>query len=266
MSIFKNRTVVGALCILLSLLISFGVAPLFNRSISETVEIVRVTRDIRAGDMITTDMVSVVRVGGYNLPNNVIRQLDSVVGRYATAGLVAGDHILAPKLSDFPAAENAHLYSQDGNRKAISITIRSLATGLSGKLQRGDIVSVIAPDYRRHGQTVIPPVLQFVEVINVTASSGNDANVGDRADSDDRELPATVTFLVTVEQSRVLAELEADGRVHLSLVYRGMPENAALFIAAQDEIIKAIYRPEELDSPTYYITQGGPEPNDGVEE
>lgn len=245
MSLFKNRTVIGVLCILLSLLICFGVAPLFNKSVSQKAEIVRVTREIHAGDMITADMVTVAEVGGYNLPDGVIRQLDTVLGKYAAADLAVGDYILAPKLSDIPAAENAYLYSLDGTRQAISVTIKNFANGLSGKLQSGDVVSVIAADYKKQGLTVIPPELQFVEVISVTASSGYDANTGERTDEDERELPSTVTLLVGVEQSKVLAELEADGKLHLSLIYRGTPENAALFIEAQDEVIAELYPPEE---------------------
>lgn len=42
MSFLKNRTVVGVICILLSLLICFGLTPLFNQSVSQKAEIVRV--------------------------------------------------------------------------------------------------------------------------------------------------------------------------------------------------------------------------------
>ena len=90
--------------------------------------------------------------------------------------LKVGDYILASKLSNKPAAENAYLYSLDGSKYAISVTIKSFATGLSGKLESGDIVSVLVADYQGMGETVIPPELQYVEVISVTASSGYDAN------------------------------------------------------------------------------------------
>ena len=50
------------------------------------------------------------------------------------------------------------------------------------------------------------------------------------------------------EQSKVLADLEADGKLHLSLVYRGTKENAGKFIEAQDELLEALYAPEEEDS------------------
>jgi len=234
--------VTGALCIFFSLVICFGVAPLFNQSASQKTKIVRIKQEIHAGEVITADKVAVVEVGGYNLPDGVIRQVETVLGRYATVDLIAGDYILAAKLSDTPAAENAYLYSLDGSRQAISVTIKSFANGLSGKLQSGDIVSVIAADYKKLGQTVIPQELQYVEIISVTASSGYDANTGERTGEDERELPSTVTLLVTVEQGKALAELEADGKLHLSLVYRGSPEIAAVYIMAQDEIIAAIYK------------------------
>ena len=50
MSFLKNRTVVGVICIVLSLLICFGITPLFNKGISQKTEIVRVTKEIKSGD------------------------------------------------------------------------------------------------------------------------------------------------------------------------------------------------------------------------
>ena len=239
MKIFRNRTVIGVLCILLALIICFGVTPLFSRSASEKTEIVRVTKDIKEGDEITAEMVQTVEVGAYNLPQNLMTDKKEVVGKYATADLVAGDYILSSKLSTVPAAENAYLYNLDGKKQAISVTIKSFATGLSGKLESGDIVTVIVADYQGKGETAIPPELQYVEVISVTASSGYDANTGEVVD--EKELPSTVTLLVTTEQAKVLAELEQDSELHLALVYRGTPENAAKFIAAQDALIKELY-------------------------
>lgn len=258
MSLFKNRTVVGVICILLSLLICFGVTPLFNKSISQKTEIVRVTKGIKAGDEITKDMIQTVEVGGFGLPENVIRQSETVIGKYAKADLSVGDYILNTKLSDTPAAENAYLYNLDGTKQAMSVTIKSFANGLSGKLQSGDIVSVIAPDYKKQGATVIPAELKYVEVISVTASSGYDANTGEvPAGDDERELPSTVTLLVSPEQSKILAELESDGKLHLSLVYRGSHANTTKFLEAQDKVIAALYPAEQTkDSPSDSHAEG----------
>ena len=249
MGFIKNRTVIGVICIVLSLIISFGLTPLFNKSVSQRTEIVRAVKEIKSGDEITKDMVQVFEVVGYNLPDNIIRTKETVIGKYALSDLGIGDYILNTKLSDIPAAENAYLYNLDGSKQAISITIKTFANGLSGKLQSGDIVSVIAPDYKKQGETVIPSELKYVEVISVTASSGYDANTGEQIVEDDRELPSTVTLLVRPEQGNILAELEADSKSHLSLLYRGTPENTRKFIEIQEEIVEEIYsEAEEEDS------------------
>ena len=173
---------------------------------------------------------------------HILHEKANAVGKYATADLAVGDYIINTKISDVPAADNAYLYDLDGSQQAISVTIRSFANGLSGKLQSGDIVSVVAPDYKQQGQTVIPPELQYVEVISVTASTGYDANTGEAQtdDEDGKELPSTVTLLVTPEQSKVLAELEEEGTIHLTLVYRGSKENAEKFLSAQDDVLLEI--------------------------
>lgn len=246
MNLLKNRTVLGVICIVLSLIICFAVTPLFHQSISEKTEIVRVVKPVKNGEEIQPDMVKQVEVGGYNLPEDVVRSSDTALGKFATADLAPGDYILSSKLAKEPATENAYLYHLTGEKQAISVSVKNFANGLSGKLQSGDIVSVIAPDYKKQGSTVIPAELQYVEVIAVTANSGSDANTGAQTEeSEERELPDTVTLLVTPEQSKILAELEADGKLHLSLVYRGEQKNAAVFIEAQEAVLAELYPPAE---------------------
>lgn len=244
MSFLKNRTVLGVICIVLSLIICFAVTPLFNSSLSQKANIVRVAKDIKAGDQITKDMVQTIEVGSYNLPQDVVKNTDTVIGKYATADMFSGDYILTAKFTEVPAAENAYLYNLNGEKQAISVTIKNFSNGLSGKLISGDIVSVIAPDYKKQGMTVIPAELQYVEVIAVTANTGYDTDTGKQTeDTEDKEkaLPSTVTLLVSPEQSKILAELEADGKLHLSLTYRGTRENAAKFIETQDTVITKLY-------------------------
>ena len=220
MRFLKNRTVLGVLCIVLSLIICFAVTPLFNKAMSEKTEIVRVVKPISVGEEITSDMVKTIEVGSYNLPDDVVKHSDTVVGAFASADLAPGDYILTSKIAEEPAAENAYLYHLTGEKQAISVTVKAFANGLSGKLKSGDIVSVIAPDYRKQGKTVIPAELQYVEVI---------------------------TLLVTAEQSMVLAELEADGKLHLSLVYRGDEKSAGQFLEAQNQILTELYPPEDME-------------------
>lgn len=244
MKFLKNRTVLGILCIALSLTICFFITPLFNKAISQKTGIVRVQKVIKAGDEITREKVQVVEVGGYNLPEDVIRDLETVVGSYAVSDLAPGDYILLPKVSAQPPGADTYLYQLDGSKQAISVTVRSFAAGLSGKIKGGDIVSIIAPDYRKMGETVIPQELQYIQVIAVTANSGADANTGTDEKEKEKSLPATLTLLASPIQCKVLAELETEGNLHAALVYRGQPETAGQFIKAQEQVLDILYPKE----------------------
>ena len=47
MKFLKNRTVLGVVCIVLSLIICFAITPLFNASKSSTMKIVRVKSNLK---------------------------------------------------------------------------------------------------------------------------------------------------------------------------------------------------------------------------
>ena len=250
MKFLKNRTVLGVVCIVLSLIICFAITPLFNASKSSTMKIVRVKSNLKIGQEITSKDIEVVEVGAYNMPSEVMKNSEDVIGKYASAEMIKGEYVLAAKISDTPASENAYLYNLTGKKRAISITIPSFAGGLSGKLISGDIVSVIAVDYKEKGETVVPEELQYVEVIAVTDKKGNDdETVTVKPDGEEEtELPETVTLLVTPAQANILAELEADGEIHLSLVFRGTAENAQKFISAQEKYLTELAAENEKEN------------------
>ena len=247
MKFLKNRTVLGVICIALALIICFAITPLFNASKSSTMRIVRVKNDLKIGQEITAKDIEVVEVGAYNLPSEVVKKSEAVVGKYAAAEMFKGEYVLAAKISDTPASENAYLYGLTGEKRAISITIPSFAGGLSGKLISGDIVSVIAVDYREAGETRVPDELQYVEVIAVTDKKGNDEETTTIKPDGEEEtsLPETVTLLVTPEQANILAELEAQGEIHVALVYRGTAENAQKFVDAQEKFLEELKAEKE---------------------
>ena len=69
MQFFKNRTVLGVMCIAAALLICFGITPLFNKSLANKAEIVRVVKQIKSGEKITADMVKTVDCLLYTSPS-----------------------------------------------------------------------------------------------------------------------------------------------------------------------------------------------------
>jgi pilus assembly protein CpaB len=244
----KNRIVIGLVCIILSLVICFGLTPMFNNALKSKVQLVRVNTEIHKGDQITEKMLTMVETGGYNLPGNVVCRLEDVVGRYANADLYKGDYILESKLSDTPMLKNAYLSKLNGENLAISVSIKSFAAGLSGKLEAGDIVTLIASDVGERRETLVLPELKYVEIIAATASSGADHDVqADVKDGDEQELASTITVLATPEQARLLAELEQTGKLHAALVFRGDSTQAGRFLEEQQRVLEELYAEENAE-------------------
>ena len=196
---FSSRTVIGVVCIVLALLITFGVAPLVNRFTDQKVDIVRLKADVQRGQIITADHLEIVNVGSYNLPNNVIKDGKAVVGKYAATDLYAGDYLFTSKLSTDNKSADDVLLGLGGEKVAVSVNVANFAAGLSNKLENGDIVSVIIYDKDMY-TSYIPAELKYVKVITTTTSEGVDKD-----EIVDGGKAATVTVLVTPEQAELLA-------------------------------------------------------------
>ena len=237
-----NRTILGLFCVLLAIGVAFGAAPIINKTAAAKTDIVRVTRNISQGSKITDDDVQIVNVGAHGLPESVIKNTDAVIGKYAAVDLRTDDYLLPSKLGDTADSADYVFKTLDGSRQAMSISIGSFANGVSGKLQNGDIVSVIAVNKTTGAEATIPPQLKYVRVITATSSTGYDA---DNPNEEASEMPSTVTLLVNEEQSKLLAEYEANGIVHLALVFRGEEETANQFIAVQDQFFETANTEEE---------------------
>lgn len=233
----KNRTILGIVCIVLAIAVMFGVAPIFNKLSSEKIAIVRVKNDINQGHQITADDVTVVTVGGYNLPASVIKDKKDVIGKYAACDLKAEDCILPSKIKTTANNSNDVFRMLNGKEQAMSITISSFAGGLSGKLQNGDIVSILVSSSGEGTTTIIPKELQYIKIITTTTPSGNDINELIKKDNGTYELPSTVTLLVSSSQAKLLAQYDSNGKIHIALVYRGDDATANKFLETQKEVL-----------------------------
>lgn len=200
MRITGNRTVIGIICIVLALGITFGIAPLVNRFTDRKVEVVQVKQDVERGHLITEDDVELVKVGALNLSDRTVKNKKYVVGKYAATNLYAGQIMIADLVAEKSNSADDVLSALDGTKVAISVNIASFAQGLSNKLRNGDIVSVIVYD-KETNQSHVPPELRYVKVITTTT--------GDSVDSDrktDATQAITVTMLASPDQARRGAE------------------------------------------------------------
>lgn len=232
----KNRTVIGIVCIVLAVAVTFVVSPLVNKISDQKTEVVRFTADVGHGVKITEDHIELAEISNSALPDKPLKTKDAVVGKYATADLFKGDIATESKVTDNANTANDIMASLKGDKIAMSITINSFAGGLSGKLENGDIVSIYVTD--KDEVTEVPAALKYVKVITTTTSGGIDENDVIENEDGSFELPTTITVLVTVEQAKILANYEENAVMHVALVYRGDDATADKFLKVQDEYLE----------------------------
>lgn len=233
----KNRTVIGIICMLLAVAVTFGVAPVVNRMMGDTTTVIRISADIRQGAQITVEQIETVEVKTDTLPIGVITQKIEVIGKYAVSSLYAGDYFTASKLTDQANTAEDVFASLDGSKVAVSITIDTFAAGLSGKLQNGDVISIIVTN-KDSGSVAIPAELKYIKVITTTTAGGIDKDSVVKNEDGSYDLPSTVTVLASTEQAKLLAKYEESSAMQTALVYRGDSSTAQQFLDKQDEYLK----------------------------
>ncbi|WP_373210057.1 Flp pilus assembly protein CpaB [Allofournierella massiliensis] len=239
----NNRFIFGILSLVLAAVIAFVALPTIARQTNGKTEIVRITQPVLKGEKITSDNAEVVEVGGYNLPSNVAHSMEDVEGLYVTADLAAGDYILTSKVSTVPVSSDVALNDIPSGKVAISLTVKTLASGLSDKLQPNDIIRIY--HFLETAEEV--PELRFVKVLSVTDSDGiNVDNTKEPTEDEEPQQSATITVLASPEQARIITEMENDGVAHVALISRNNDQLAEELLAEQDRTLQEIYFPETL--------------------
>lgn len=240
----NNRFLFGILSLLLSAVIAFVALPTIARQTNGKAEIVRIKEAILRGEQLTTDRLEVVEVGSYNLPPNIARSIEDVKGLYATADLAEGDYILTSKISITPVSSDVILNSIPSGKTAISLTVKTLASGLSDKLQPNDIIRI----YHFLDTAEEVPELRFVKILSVTDSKGvNVDNSKELTEEEEKQQSATITVLASPEQAKIITALENDGVAHVALISRNNDQLAEELLAEQDLALQEIYFPETLE-------------------
>ena len=68
----KNRTIIGIICMVLAVAITFVIAPVVNNLTSDNTSVVRLAKDVKQGSPITEADVEEVKVKTDTMPNGVI--------------------------------------------------------------------------------------------------------------------------------------------------------------------------------------------------
>lgn len=232
----RNRTTTGVIAIVIASTLCFVIAPIYNKSIQKPVNVVQVTSDIKRGEKLTSDNVKVVGTVQKYAPSSAVSEKDAI-GKYAVADMFKEDIVLQKKLSKNRLSEDKYLYGLNGLEQAISFTIKNFASGLSGKLETGDIISVIATTEDDNGneKTYTPKELTYVKVLAATNSEGKDK--GEKRIEDQQELPVTITVLANKQQAELIAKLEATSKMHVSLAFRGTEKEGLDYLNKQNSML-----------------------------
>lgn len=228
MSVSKKKTAIGVGCVVFALAASFGAAPIYNHYANPSIFVVRANTKIAQNTKITSSMLEKVKVGAQNLPSGTIKDESSVVGKYAQTTISPHDDITEPKIS----AKSSELPE---GQQLITIPIKSLAAGLNGNIQVGDIVSLygVRSNGSQNGtSTQNLPDLQYVKVYATSVVTPDEKN-----NSTTNTNNMTLTLYATSQQASDLAGLD-NSTVYVSLVSRGDDNKADELLQKQTDTNK----------------------------
>ena len=240
----KNHALIGIISIIIGLLTAFVLTPLYGGILEKQEEVVRVKEKITEGELITADKLETVNVGAYGLSPDVIKSIDGITGKYAKTDFYKDSYITGEGLSDVAPREDTYLNDIPEDKYAISITVQSFAAGLSSKLLKGDIVTIITKKGEGdEAVTEIPRELTYVEVLSTTEEDGEDKeNNGKEVKKEDdtkaKKKLATITLLVNSLQAEQLASFENQRGIHVALKCRSNEKLKKELLDEQEKIFK----------------------------
>lgn len=232
MKILKNRIFLSCLCIAVAAAISFGLLPRFYENKSATVMVLRAAEDIPAGTELRDKHLAAVEVGGYGLPEGVINDKALIFGKVAQTDIVKGDYLFSKKLGGFLVNEQLDRIANN-NQRLVTISVPSIAAGLSSHLQSGDMVTVaVFMERASDGQDSSPQVILYPELKGLEVYSVENARTQDTAQMREQQknsqsstgdpVPKAVTLIVTEAQAEKLIQAEYTGKLHLIFEKRGV--------------------------------------------
>ena len=224
MKYIKNRYVIFVLCLILAGVIEFVIVPKSNKNMAESVDVVKVTKQIEKNTQITEDMLEIKQMPKQAVTQSTITDKKQIVGKVSNVQLLPEDNLVMQKFTEVGMETDKALYEMDNSEQlAISVTLANLASSVSGKIQPGDVVSVYG-FINETKQLADYTDLQYIEVIGVSNSSAEELstrNSDSETDSSDKVVPATVTLSVNRNQAQELVVLENTSSIHIIFVGRG---------------------------------------------
>jgi pilus assembly protein CpaB len=235
MRFYKKKFIIAFLCLAASAALTWKLFDVVE-STKNTVTLPRVIGRIEKGARITNDMIAYAEVGSYGLDERTIKSGEFIIGRYAAGDMFSGDMFTPDKIKSLEEiSDNYVIKARNENKTAVSVQLKSISAGLSGKLKAGDVVSAYV--FVNHGgigssngEVVAYPELQYLEIAAVTNNRAEEIKYEPDREIDfdkvktlgDTAIPASVIFIADEKQAIRLVEAENTGTIHL--IFRGRGE------------------------------------------
>lgn len=193
--------------------------------------------DIAAGTRIVEGMVETKDIAVDTVLAGAFPETESVIGQVVRVSLVAGEQVIATKVTATGAAiaegENPPLaFVIPAGKRAVSIQVSNVI-GASGLIRPGDFVDVILTmevEEDNIAQTILQNILVLSVDQNVTRALVNEGEeapvVGDGTDANPEA--TTVTLAVAPAHGEVLAVAEACATPRLALALRGFGDSSSV--------------------------------------
>jgi pilus assembly protein CpaB len=178
-----------------------------REQVLETVPVVVASKDLTFGTLLEAHELNVVNFPKESVPSGSYASLDSVLNQTTKVFVVAGEPILASKLSSIGGGLSVRI---PANMRAMSVKIDEV-TGVSGFVLPGDRVDVVVTVENVAGSNVAvtKTILQDIEVLaaGTKTETKNNRNI----------TVQTATLLIDPAGAEKLALGVHQGKVHLSL-------------------------------------------------
>ena len=171
MKIFKNKAVVGLLCILVGVLVAFIAIPGVIAKETALAVVYTASEYVEPGKFITDDMFVKQEIPAALAPENAAG-LDNILGKRAVSVIYPADIFTTAKLTGTYIPLDTYSLAAEKNKMVMSISARNLPAAAAARILPGDVVSILAlPATRTSNQTqTVVPGLKPVDTQKLPAS------------------------------------------------------------------------------------------------
>ncbi len=249
MHLFKNRFVIGCVCIILAFAIGFIGVPLLSSAASRKITVVAAKIDITKGTELDASMFYEHKISAGDIPYNSGEYYTVVTSNgsqselplfsqnggklYAEFDILQNDIVTKQKVtSEYPYSD-MEIRTLGDDHYAVAVNVSSLAAGVAGKVRAGDVLTLMI--YSDNDSVFIDSYLNYVKVISV--SDSNAADIIDNPESSGSSIPSVITFDVDVRQAMLLAEYNSNYRIHYALAARANTEKSETLMNEQEKLL-----------------------------